>query len=115
MFLAGEDKWRARRYAVANVALALATTLFMVRISYAQRNFQTALSGKDEGEDTPYLSKMLKRNTNANESGECVLELAFPSFGSCNLWEDIGCGSQSPFTPALADLLLSRDLFHIAC
>ena len=46
---AGEDKWRARKYGIANVALSLATTLFMVRISYAQRNFQTALSGKDEG------------------------------------------------------------------
>ena len=49
MLLAGEDRWRARRYAVANVALALATTLFMVRISYAQSSFQTAMSGKDEG------------------------------------------------------------------
>lgn len=49
MLLAGEDKWRARRYAVASVALALATTLFMVRISYAQSSFQTAMSGKDEG------------------------------------------------------------------
>lgn len=44
---AGPRKWRARGYALAMVALSLGTTLLMVKISYAQRNFSTALSEKD--------------------------------------------------------------------
>ncbi|GFR44756.1 hypothetical protein Agub_g6087, partial [Astrephomene gubernaculifera] len=42
-----EERWAARGYAAAVISLALATTLFSVHISYAQRDFSTALSGKD--------------------------------------------------------------------
>ena len=45
----GEDRWRARGFAGLNMALALATTGLLLQISYAQRNLQTALSGKDVG------------------------------------------------------------------
>ena len=34
-------------YSAAVVLLAFLTTLLLVRISYAQRSFSTALSGKD--------------------------------------------------------------------
>lgn len=44
---AGEDKWVARSYVAVVLALALLTTKLYVWISYAQRNFSTALSGKD--------------------------------------------------------------------
>ena len=47
---AGEDCWRARGFAALNMALALVTTGLLLQISYAQRNLQTALSGKDVGE-----------------------------------------------------------------
>ncbi|KAG2486371.1 hypothetical protein HYH03_014951 [Edaphochlamys debaryana] len=47
LWFVGEERWVARGYAVAVVGLALGTTLFSVHISYAQRDFSTALSGKD--------------------------------------------------------------------
>ena len=36
-------------FASAVVALSFVNTLFSVRISYAQRDFSTAMSGKDVG------------------------------------------------------------------
>ena len=47
---AGEGCWRARGFAALNMALALVTTVLLLQISYAQRNLQTALSGKDVGD-----------------------------------------------------------------
>ncbi|GLC38395.1 hypothetical protein PLESTB_001582400 [Pleodorina starrii] len=47
IWFTGEERWAARGYAAAVIALALLTTLFSVHISYAQRDFSTALSGKD--------------------------------------------------------------------
>lgn len=39
----GEERWKARAYAAAVVTLAFFTTLFLVRISYAQRDFSTGV------------------------------------------------------------------------
>ncbi|PNW87764.1 hypothetical protein CHLRE_01g001350v5 [Chlamydomonas reinhardtii] len=47
IWFTGEARWVARGYAAAVICLALVTTLFSVHISYAQRDFSTALSGKD--------------------------------------------------------------------
>jgi ABC transporter transmembrane region 2 len=44
---AGDERWKARGYALTTVVLSLTTTLLVVQISYAQRNLQTALSEKD--------------------------------------------------------------------
>ena len=43
----GSERWKAGLFAVAVVALSFVNTIFLVRISYAQRNFSTAMSGKD--------------------------------------------------------------------
>lgn len=49
VFFAGDERKVSWGYLAASVFLALVNTLVLVQISYAQRNFQTALSGKDEG------------------------------------------------------------------
>jgi hypothetical protein len=46
---AGDQRWKARGFAACVVALSISTTLLSVKISYAQRNFSTALSSKDQG------------------------------------------------------------------
>ena len=46
---AGEERWLARGYTAACICLSLGTTTLLVRVSYAQRNFETAMSGKDTG------------------------------------------------------------------
>mmetsp|Transcript_14977 Transcript_14977/g.45203 ORF Transcript_14977/g.45203 Transcript_14977/m.45203 type:complete len:636 (-) Transcript_14977:410-2317(-) len=43
----GEERWKARSYAAATIVASLMTTLLLVRVSYAQRNIQTAMSEKD--------------------------------------------------------------------
>ena len=46
----GPKRGQAWAYAMAVVALAALNTTLLVRISYAQRDFSTAMSGKDEGQ-----------------------------------------------------------------
>ena len=46
---AGEEKWKAGGLALTLIAMSLATTLMLVRISYLQRNLETAMAGKDRG------------------------------------------------------------------
>jgi hypothetical protein len=43
------DKWKARAYMVSVLVLAYMNTVLSVKISYAQRNFSTALSEKRPG------------------------------------------------------------------
>lgn len=43
------DKWKARAYMVSVLVLAYLNTVLSVKISYAQRNFSTALSEKRPG------------------------------------------------------------------
>ncbi|KAK9809945.1 hypothetical protein WJX72_002230 [[Myrmecia] bisecta] len=47
LWFEGDERWLARGYALACVCLSLGTTTLLVRISYAQRNFETAMAGKD--------------------------------------------------------------------
>lgn len=47
IWFTGDERWKACGYAVAVVGLALVNTLFSVHISYAQRDFSTAMSAKD--------------------------------------------------------------------
>uniref|UniRef100_A0A7S3VHC6 ABC transmembrane type-1 domain-containing protein n=1 Tax=Dunaliella tertiolecta TaxID=3047 RepID=A0A7S3VHC6_DUNTE len=47
LWFTGEEKCKACSYAAATIALALITTGLLVKISYAQRDFSTALSGKN--------------------------------------------------------------------
>ncbi|KAG1670562.1 hypothetical protein FOA52_012134 [Chlamydomonas sp. UWO 241] len=47
LWFTGAERWQARAYAAAVVSLSLANSMFLVRISYAQRNFSTAMSEKD--------------------------------------------------------------------
>eukprot|EP00892_Ulva_mutabilis_P009492 jgi/Ulvmu1/6915/UM031_0122.1 len=49
-WLMGEDRLRARLYLTTNIVLSLLSTMLLVRISYAQRNFSTALSEKNVDE-----------------------------------------------------------------
>lgn len=44
--LAGDEKWKACGYAAATISLALITTGLLVKISYAQRDFSTAVSNQ---------------------------------------------------------------------
>lgn len=46
---AGEEKWRARGFVVAALALSLIRISLLVKISYNQRNLETALAEKDRG------------------------------------------------------------------
>ncbi|CAG9462781.1 unnamed protein product [Pedinophyceae sp. YPF-701] len=46
-WFAGDERWRARAWAASTVAMSLVTTWLLVRISYAQKDFATALAGKD--------------------------------------------------------------------
>ena len=45
----GDEKRKAWTYAAVSVMLCLLNTLLLVRVSYAQRMFETALAGKQEG------------------------------------------------------------------
>ena len=45
----GEEKWRARGFLVAALALSLIRISLLVKISYNQRNLETALAEKDRG------------------------------------------------------------------
>ncbi|KAF5833658.1 ABC transporter transmembrane region 2-domain-containing protein, partial [Dunaliella salina] len=47
LWFVGEERWKACSYAAATIVLALTTTGLLVKISYAQRDFSTALSGKN--------------------------------------------------------------------
>ncbi|GAX77264.1 hypothetical protein CEUSTIGMA_g4710.t1 [Chlamydomonas eustigma] len=47
LWFSGAEKWKAWCYTAALVSLSFINTLFLVQISYAQRNFSTAMSGKD--------------------------------------------------------------------
>ena len=46
---AGEEKLKACTLAAVAIFLSLVRILMMVQISYVQRNFETALAGKDKG------------------------------------------------------------------
>lgn len=45
----GEERWRARAYIAAALALTLVRISLLVKISYNQRNLETALAEKDKG------------------------------------------------------------------
>lgn len=47
--ITGDEKQRAWTYAAFSVTLCLLNTLLLVRVSYAQRMFETALAGKEQG------------------------------------------------------------------
>ncbi|KAG1676622.1 hypothetical protein FOA52_008751 [Chlamydomonas sp. UWO 241] len=47
LWFTGTERWQARAYAAAVVSISLLNSMFLVRISYAQRNFSTAMSEKD--------------------------------------------------------------------
>lgn len=47
LWFQSEERWKARGYAIGTIATSLMTTGLMVQVSYAQRNFQTAMSEKD--------------------------------------------------------------------
>ena len=46
---AGEERWRARGYAAAAVLLSVLTALLLLKVSYVQNSFQSALSEKKQG------------------------------------------------------------------
>ncbi len=48
-FLAGDERWSSRGWALLAVLLSLATTLMLVHVSYVHRDLETAMSGKDKG------------------------------------------------------------------
>ncbi|KAK9832987.1 hypothetical protein WJX74_003669 [Apatococcus lobatus] len=50
LWFRGDEKQRAWTYAAISVTLCLLNTLLLVRVSYAQRMFETALAGKEQGD-----------------------------------------------------------------
>ncbi|GAB4815129.1 hypothetical protein N2152v2_002175 [Parachlorella kessleri] len=49
LWFVSEERWRARGYAAAAVGLSVVTAVLLLKVSYVQNSFQSALSEKNQG------------------------------------------------------------------
>jgi hypothetical protein len=67
----GEQKWRARGFVLAALLLSLIRIWMLVKVSYNQRNFETALAEKDKGQ--PLATHQISAGLLVEIQCKCIL------------------------------------------